>query len=75
MQGENGPEWVDIEEFDTTEPVTDALPADYFERIAADHIAAGAVRQGQIGEAASFLFEAQKLVPFAVERLEALANR
>ena len=65
-----GPKWIDIEEYDTAEPVHDALPPNCFELIALDHLAAGYGRQGRVGAAPSFLFEAQALVPFAIEWLE-----
>lgn len=70
MPGPEGPQWIDFEEFDTEEPVSDQLPADCFELIATDCLASGSGRQGHIGAAASFLFEAPDLVRFGVEWLE-----
>ena len=70
MQGKNGPVWIDFEEFDTREPVSDALPTNCFERIAMDYLASGFGRQGWIGAATSFLFEAPALVHFGVDWLE-----
>lgn len=74
MPGESGPAWVDFEEFDTREPVSDKLPADCFERIATDHLASGFGRQGTIGAAVSYLFEAPELVRFGVDWLERFVN-
>jgi aminoglycoside 3-N-acetyltransferase len=70
MPGPGGPTWVAFEEFDTGDPVNDRLPADYFSRIARDHLAAGHGREGLVGRAESFLFEAALLVPFGVDWLE-----
>jgi aminoglycoside 3-N-acetyltransferase len=73
MPGVAGGEWVDFEEFDTCDPVAPYLPGDVFERIAREYLATGFGRQGQIGEAASYLFEAPDLVRFAIEWLERYA--
>lgn len=70
MPGPYGPEWIDFEEFDTRDPVCNWLPADCFERIARDALAAGIGRTGQVGEAASYLFDAPALVRFGVDWLE-----
>ena len=53
MPGISGPEWIDFEEFDTTEPVLDELPSNCFELIALDYLAAGGGREGLVGEARS----------------------
>jgi aminoglycoside 3-N-acetyltransferase len=70
IPAQNGPAWIDFEEFDTGEPVSNKLPADCFERIAREHLAAGFGYQGQIGSGESFLFEAPELVRFGVDWLE-----
>ncbi len=70
MAGENGPEWVDFEEFDTGDPVSDKLPANCFEQIAAAYLAAGFGCRGKIGVATSFLFEGPDLVRFGIDWLE-----
>lgn len=60
--------WVDLEEFDTGENVIDA---DYdFETIAKDYLAAGKGRHGLIGNASSYLFEADDLAQFGINWLE-----
>ena len=70
MPGLNGPEWVEFEEFDTSEPVHHSLPSNCFERIAADYLAKGGGSRGDIGAAASFLFDGQDLVKYGIEWLE-----
>jgi aminoglycoside 3-N-acetyltransferase len=62
--------WVDIEEYDTEEPVHEALPPGYFERIAEDYRAQGEGRCGLVGQAPSYLFEAAGLVRFGVRWIE-----
>ena len=70
MVGEYGPVWAEFEEFDTREPVSDALPSNCFERIAEDYLGSGFGTQGGVGQARSYVFEAQELVEFAVDWLE-----
>jgi aminoglycoside 3-N-acetyltransferase len=70
MPGPAGPVWIDFEEFDTTEPVSDRLPENCFEQIAIAFHAAGHGREGLVGQARSWLFEAPALVRFAIEWLE-----
>ncbi len=74
MAGKLGPVWVDFEEFDTREPVSDDLPADCFERIVKDYLASGFGTQGRVGAAPSYLFDAPDLVRFAVNWLEHFVN-
>jgi aminoglycoside 3-N-acetyltransferase len=73
MPGAGGAAWMEFEEFDTAAPVSDSLPPDCFERIARDCLAAGLGRQGEVGSAASFLFDAPDLLRFAVAWLERFA--
>jgi aminoglycoside 3-N-acetyltransferase len=70
MPGDNGPLWIDFEEFDTWYPVNALLPDNCFEQIALAYLAAGYGSQGSIGEADSFLLESSTLIPFGVEWLE-----
>jgi len=58
--------WVDIEDFDTSEP-HDAYS---LEGIALAYLAEHPVPQGRVGDAASYLFPAAPLVAFAIEWLE-----
>jgi aminoglycoside 3-N-acetyltransferase len=64
------PEWVEIEEFDTSLPVADGLPDDVFGHIAADYLAEGHGKRGRVGAADSVLLDAAGLHRFAVRWLE-----
>jgi aminoglycoside 3-N-acetyltransferase len=61
--------WVEIEEFDTCGNV---LPnaREYFEAIPREYFASGRGRVGKVGEAQSYLFDAEDFVNFAVQWLE-----
>jgi aminoglycoside 3-N-acetyltransferase len=66
-----GAQWRLIEEFETDEPVHDALPDNHIEQIVtayADNIGA---EEGLVGRAPSLLVDARPFVAFAVEWLEA----
>lgn len=69
-----GPDqWVDFEEFDTSDPVADYLPENVFEQIAIAFLADGKGRTGRVGNAAAHLLDSQELIPFAVNWLENFA--
>lgn len=68
--GPDGIVWRWIAEFDTGDPVVDALPEDFIGRIVAAYLATGAGRQGRVGQAASVLVDAAGILPFAVRWLE-----
>jgi aminoglycoside 3-N-acetyltransferase len=70
MPGPTGPEWIDFEEFDTTEPPLDVLPENEIEVIARAYLTSGQGRQGKVGQSESYLFEAPGLVEFAIAWLE-----
>ncbi|MBO0933884.1 aminoglycoside 3-N-acetyltransferase [Fibrella aquatilis] len=65
-----GVSWQLIEEFDTTDPVVDGLPADYFAHIVTDFLAQGGGQRGQIGHADAVLVPAADVIAYAVEWLE-----
>jgi aminoglycoside 3-N-acetyltransferase len=65
-----GPEWVDFEEFDTAEPVNDALPPDCFARIVTAYLASGRGTTGTVGLAPSTLLDGPELVTYGIEWLE-----
>ena len=67
---ERGVERVEVEEFDTSDPVVDGMPADAFARIASIALEAGAGKSGLVGKAASYLFDAAPLVLEGVRWLE-----
>jgi aminoglycoside 3-N-acetyltransferase len=66
---------MEIEEFDTADPVVDGLPDDVFGRIAADYLAQGGGTQANVGAADSVLLDAPELHRFAVKWLESWAAR
>ncbi|HEX6545486.1 MAG TPA: aminoglycoside 3-N-acetyltransferase [Bryobacteraceae bacterium] len=66
----DGVEWRTIEEFDTSEPVVDGLPPDYFGMIMDQFLATGRGTQAVIGSAPSTLVPAADIVDFAVRWLE-----
>lgn len=70
MPGPNGPEWLELEEFDTAEPVNDRLPANCFERIATAYLSAGRGSVGTFGTAPSTLLDGVDLVKFGIAWLE-----
>lgn len=64
--------WVDIQELDSSKGVrTWVGEGDYFEAIARAFLASGQGREGRVGEAPSYLFDAATLVPFAAAWMEA----
>lgn len=65
-----GPTWTPFEEFDTSQPVHDALPENVFEVIARDYLATGRGTVGTVGQAQATLLDGPSLVAFGVEWLE-----
>jgi len=64
-----GPTWVDIEEFDTADPVADYLPVNFFELIVTEYLMEGRGISGRVGNAECHMLESQELIPFAVDWL------
>jgi aminoglycoside 3-N-acetyltransferase len=62
--------WRLVEEFDTSSPVVDGLPDDYFGLIVAEFLERGKGISGTIGEAPSVLVPARDIVSFAIDWLE-----
>lgn len=58
--------WIDVEDFDTGDPHDDYS----FEQIAHEYLKLGRVKQGKIGSANSYLFDAADLTQFAIGWLE-----
>jgi aminoglycoside 3-N-acetyltransferase len=73
--GNDGTSWRFIEEFDTTEPVIEGLPENYIEQIVVAYVASGGGHLGMIGLASSLLVEAQPMLVFAIDWLEAHVGR
>lgn len=67
--------WVDFEEFDTADPVTDVLPFDCFEQIGRDFLATGRGAQGPFGTGTGYVFDAAELVEFGIGWLERVAGQ
>jgi aminoglycoside 3-N-acetyltransferase len=63
-------EWVEIEEFDTGDPVVDAAPEDHFDRLMRAYLEDVEVLTGMVGGARTYLVEAAPLHRFAVAWLE-----
>ncbi|SNT02055.1 aminoglycoside 3-N-acetyltransferase [Rhodococcoides kyotonense] len=71
LLGENGGTvWQWVSEFDTSRPVVDGLPDDYFATVVEDFLGTGAGRRGRIGDADSVLVDARAVTEFAVDWLE-----
>ena len=62
--------WVQIEEFDTADPVVEAAPEGHFDQLVRAYLTEGDVRKGKVGDAECHLFEAGPLHRFAVAWLE-----
>jgi aminoglycoside 3-N-acetyltransferase len=63
-------EWVDVEELDSGNGIADWPRGSYFEVIVRDFLGSGTSRQGTVGAARSYLFEASDLVRFAARWME-----
>ena len=63
-------EWRTCEEFDTSRPVIDGLPEDYFATIVGEYLAIGQGARGRVGNAESVLVPAAEIVAFAVGWIE-----
>jgi aminoglycoside 3-N-acetyltransferase len=62
--------WRMTEEFDTSDPVVDGLPDDYFAEIVRTFLVSGAGRQGQVGDAPCVLVDAERVCIFGRVWLE-----
>jgi aminoglycoside 3-N-acetyltransferase len=62
--------WVDLEEYDTSRGIVDWQGEDYFAIIGREYLLSGKGTSGKVGEAQSYLFDANDLVKFAVRWME-----
>lgn len=62
--------WIDIEEFDSSEPVVDGMPDDHFVQITESALKLGAGHHGSVGAADAYLFNATALHGIGVHWLE-----
>jgi aminoglycoside 3-N-acetyltransferase len=69
-----GERWVDFEEFDTGDPVSEKLPSNCFELIAEDFLRSGKGVDGKVGAGRAVLLDAQDLVDFGVAWIERVAG-
>ena len=63
-------QWVEIEEFDTGQPVVPEAPEDYFADLVRGYLDTGKGQSGTVGQAQSYLFDAAELHRYAVEWME-----
>jgi len=70
MPTADGPQWLDFEEFDTSDPVHPSLPINVFEQIAEAFLASGQGHQAPLGNATATRLDSQSLIPFAITWLE-----
>jgi aminoglycoside 3-N-acetyltransferase len=66
--------WRMTEEYETSDPVVDGLPSDYFKIVVEDFIAAEGVAMGEVGDATAVAVSARRIVRFAVRWLESCAG-
>jgi aminoglycoside 3-N-acetyltransferase len=66
--------WRVVEEYDTGDPVVDALPEDFIDQAVSAFVAAGNGAQGRIGDAESLLVDAAAMLAFGVDWLERVAG-
>jgi aminoglycoside 3-N-acetyltransferase len=62
--------WRWIEEYDTSEPVVDGLPANVFEQIVTAYVDGGGGTVGQVGAARTLLVDAVPMLAYGVRWLE-----
>jgi aminoglycoside 3-N-acetyltransferase len=62
--------WVEIEEFDTSQPVIPGAWDSYFADIVQEYVASGRGRSGQVGQAPSYLLHAAELHQHALAWME-----
>ncbi len=63
-------EWIEFEQYDTSNGIADRLDGDYFQSISKEYMAQGRHAEGRVGAADSYLFDARNLADFAIEWLE-----
>lgn len=63
-------EWVELEEYDTDNGIVEWPGEDYFKLIVQDYLKAGQGNTGKVGQAASYLIEAQDVSAFGVSWME-----
>lgn len=67
-------EWIEFEEYDTTNGIVEWPGEDYFALIVRDYLDRGKAQTGLVGDAPARLFDAADLTRFAIEWMEATFN-
>lgn len=70
MWSPDGLQEVQYEEFDTSEPILDGMPENYFSILVSGFIEYSSARSGKIGQATAWLLSAPELLRYAVTRME-----
>ncbi len=63
-------EWMEFEQFDTSDGIADWPGGSYFQSITGEYMACRSYATGRVGAADSYLFNARNLTDFAVAWLE-----
>jgi len=63
-------EWVQFEELESSKGIVDWPQGDYFEAIMREFLATGKAREGKVGAAQSYLFDAAEVVEFGAGWME-----
>ena len=63
-------EWIEFEQFDTSNGIVDWPDGSYFQSITKAYMARGRCAEGRVGTADSYLFDARDLADFAIAWLE-----
>ena len=63
-------EWIEFEQFDTSDGIIDWPDGDYFLRIVEEYMTHASYATGRVGAADSYLFDARDLTDFAIAWLE-----
>ena len=73
--GVQGTEWRYMEEFETGDPVHEALPENYIEQIVTAYVDSDGGRQGMVGLAPALLVDARPMLAFSIRWLEEWSRR
>ncbi len=73
LQGQR--EWIELEEYDTSEGIVDWEGEDYFKLIVQDYLNSGGGITGKVGDASAYLIEAVEITEFAIKWMETAFNK
>ena len=63
-------EWIEFEQFDTSNGIVDWPDGSYFQSISKEYMALGRYAEGRVGATDSYLFDARDLADFAIAWME-----